>query len=444
MHEKGINIRGAFITGDIDLEGCETARSLWLLDCHIAGSLIGRNARLREIFLQNSSLGSINCNFCRCEGSVRLVRGFEAQGPVSFLGADIAGDMSCVGGKFKNANGDALQCDNLKVTSSVFLSDGFEAEGLVRFVGAKIGGQFACKGGKFRNAKGDALRCDNIQVTSSVFLSDGFESEGGVHFLGAEIGGQLSCKGGKFKSTYGDALGFDSGKVTSNVFLSDGFESQGAVRFLSVEIGGNLICCGGKFSSLRVSKEGEDKFAAYALSLYGANVHGVLLLGPAAPPHDKDAKFVGSINLQGAHARQFVDNVRSWPVKSVQLGGEEVPCVIDLDGFTYGQLARGAPTDVKTRKKWLMRQSTSHLGSSFRPQPFEQLIKVLREMGHAHDAQQIGYFKEYCRLRTPWSRSQLGNPVSWIEYLFRWLLVEMALGHGYRLHRMSCISQDFI
>ena len=40
-----------------------------------------------------------------------------------------------------------------------------------------------------------------------------------------------------------------------------------------------------------------------------------------------------------------------------------------------------------------MRQRPSHLGKDFRPQPFEQLIKVLREMGHDADARQIAMLK---------------------------------------------------
>ena len=71
-------------------------------------------------------------------------------------------------------------------------------------------------------------------------------------------------------------------------------------------------------------------------------MHGVLWLGPAAPPDDKDAKFFGSIDLQGAHAHEFADDAGSWPAEKVQVDNEELPCVLALDGFTYNRLSRGA------------------------------------------------------------------------------------------------------
>jgi hypothetical protein len=55
---------------------------------------------------------------------------------------------------------------------------------------------------------------------------------------------------------------------------------------------------------------------------------------------------------------------------------------------------------VATRKRWLMRQPPEHLGVSFRPQPFEQLIKVYREMGHDREARAIAKFKESSRYRS--------------------------------------------
>jgi hypothetical protein len=169
VHEKGIDIQGAFITGDIDLKGCEITRPLRLFNCHVAGSLIGVNTQLSELDLQKSFLQSIDCSFSRFKGSVFLRDGFAAEGAVRFLGAEIGGQLACNGGKFENANGDALSCDTAKITGSVFLTGGFAAEGEVRFLGAEIGGVLNCEGGKFKNANGDALSCDRAKVTGGVF-----------------------------------------------------------------------------------------------------------------------------------------------------------------------------------------------------------------------------------------------------------------------------------
>ena len=57
------------------------------------------------------------------------------------------------------------------------------------------------------------------------------------------------------------------------------------------------------------------------------------------------------------------------------------PRHIHLDGFTYDGFFGGSPISAAVRKQWLLCQRSSHLGESFRTQPFEQLIRVLRDMG---------------------------------------------------------------
>jgi hypothetical protein len=69
--------------------------------------------------------------------------------------------------------------------------------------------------------------------------------------------------------------------------------------------------------------------------------------------------------------------------------GQRLTCVLKLDGFTYDRFAGVAPTDAAARCRWLARQSREHRIDAFRPQPYEQAAKVLREMGHAADARKI-------------------------------------------------------
>ena len=49
VHEKGVQVRGAFIDGTVDLDFVQSPGPLRLLQCHIDGSLHGRNARLVEL-----------------------------------------------------------------------------------------------------------------------------------------------------------------------------------------------------------------------------------------------------------------------------------------------------------------------------------------------------------------------------------------------------------
>lgn len=113
---------------------------------------------------------------------------------------------------------------------------------------------------------------------------------------------------------------------------------------------------------------------------------------------------------------------------------------LKLDGFVYDKLAGIAATDAKTRIAWLNKQIPAHLNDKkeFKPQPWQQLQKVLREVGHLEDARQVAIaFEEQLRKadligQTPedWCkpRRQLTKKISRaFHWLFGWLI-----GYGYR------------
>jgi hypothetical protein len=345
VHERGVWLRGAYIEGALDLQGCEGVRPLFLWNCRIDGAIILRDAGTRTINLGGSH-----------------VRG-------------IAGDGAKIGG-------------------SVFLSNGFTAQGAARFLGAEIGGQLSCQNGRFENVGEDALNCDRVRVSGSVFLSNGFTAQGEVNFPGAEIGGQFACNGGTF----------------SNKRASSADEDAESDR--------RTIC-------------------AIALNLSDAVIKGTLWLGPGAG-QIKPAIIEGSLDLRDAYASVLVDHADHWPAGQVAgANGKTLNCHIFLDGFTYGSFTGQSSLTIEDRKAWLERQPTRHLCEEFKPQPFEQLVKVLRAMGHAKDAREIAIFKEEKQLRRPTrnfgkDRPWYANPWNWL----RWLFVELALGHGYRPQRI--------
>ncbi len=118
-------------------------------------------------------------------------------------------------------------------------------------------------------------------------------------------------------------------------------------------------------------------------------------MGPRAGDALSKAEFAGSVNLAGCHAHEISDHPSVWPQKGA---GKATHTYIHLDGFTYDRLA-GGDHSAGTRKRWLDRQPPRHLGLEFRPQPFTQLVRVYREMGHEGRAHDIAKFKERRRRR---------------------------------------------
>ena len=80
-----------------------------------------------------------------------------------------------------------------------------------------------------------------------------------------------------------------------------------------------------------------------------------------------------------------------------------------------------------------MRQPPGHMAEDFRPQPFEQMINVLRAMGHEEDAKDIAIFKQD-RLRPGRTAGTFFafRPLKWLM----WWLYARLTGYGYRPARM--------
>lgn len=69
---------------------------------------------------------------------------------------------------------------------------------------------------------------------------------------------------------------------------------------------------------------------------------------------------------------------------------------LKLDGFTYGRLVGLAPTTAGERIAWLDKQQ--YAAADFRPQPWEQIIGVLRAMGHRAAARDVAIAKQHRQL----------------------------------------------
>ena len=131
-------------------------------------------------------------------------------------GAQITGQLNCSGGRFDNPSGDALVLQSVKSGGDVLLNklhhdiSGFRANGVVQLVGAQIAGQLNCSGGKFDNPRSIALATVGAVIGKDVLLRDGFRTNGELRMLGTQIAGQLNCSGAKLESPDGQALAADS------------------------------------------------------------------------------------------------------------------------------------------------------------------------------------------------------------------------------------------
>ena len=453
VHEKGVHLRGAWLDGALDLGDCDVARPIILSNCRVEAinaddaripALIIESSRLERrlngdrlvckgvlslngdnfiagevVRLSRAEIGTLICNG-QFEGAVNTSIGGKPErlaidlsgatirgdltlrtrtlGWVCLLGANVGGNLICPDGRFENSDGYALICDHIKVAGNVFLSNKFYATGEVRFLGADIGGDLILTGAQFDNAGAQALTCDRIKVAGHVFLNDKFNATGAVRFVDAKTGGGIFCHGGRIANFGGVALDCERAEIAGDLSFAGrfkqgpdkkpgpGLHASGTVRLVGIRVGGNLDWNNGIFENP------QEK----ALHCDLARIEGVFYareLGSAA----------GQVDLSAMHVGVLADDAASWQ----RVRGELV-----LDGFTYDRIAgTDAPTNASARIEWLKHQLSSHLTTEFRPQPWEQLISVLRVMGHPGEARMIAMEKQRHMLAA--ARMRLHKRPSW-------------------------------
>ena len=181
---------------------------------------------------------------------------FLATGSVSLVNAEIGGWLNCSGGSFKQPAGTALNCSNAILRSGASLSQivsdqgefggRFEAEGSVSFIGANIEGPLWCAGGSFKRPEhvdeggkerpGRALDCSSARIKGQVSLGyttnkrgqlgQRFEAQGEVCFWTTQVDAHLDCAGGRFSNPTGGALSCQAAKIGGCVFLSQSYSDE--------------------------------------------------------------------------------------------------------------------------------------------------------------------------------------------------------------------------
>lgn len=477
--KRAIDCQGAEIGGGVSFrqrdKGSDGARfnaegEICFVDAKIGGSFECHGARI-----VNPKGEALICSRVHVAGTVFLHEGFEARGTVSFTQAVIGGQLECSGGKFdghETEKRDAIDCRGAKIGSSVYFRSNkkeqayFKATGMIRFTDAEVGGSFECHGARIENAIGTALRCSRIRVSGSVLLIDDFVAEGKVSFRRADVGGHFDASYANISNMCGTALSCENIHVTGSVLLglqsessreakkngtaekeqNEYFQALGEVDFSGAQIEGDFDGEGGSFVNLAPRQTGKDAFECdLALNLRSARIGGALRLGQT---QGKPAiNIQGSIDLRGTRVSVFINSEKTWPPKKVSgdlvprecrdkcsaYKGKALPCYIYLNGFNYEYFGDRSPTEARIRRQWLMRQPSK---DSQRPQPFEQLIKVLRAMGYAADATRIAIFRE--SLNSPSAFSLIPGRVLWWN-----IIVGFIFGYGYRLHRVLLIAVGF-
>ena len=133
----GLRLRGARISGRIDLENLTTDVNFKLTDCLLEEGVLAQDAHLASVGLTGCRLehpaeppmdaARLACSLL--DLSRATIIGHAGTGAVNLTGARIGGDLRCTGARLGNDSGPALIADNLQVGQDMYLDGGFTGTG---------------------------------------------------------------------------------------------------------------------------------------------------------------------------------------------------------------------------------------------------------------------------------------------------------------------------
>lgn len=416
IHEHGVQLRGAWIIGALDLEGTEVAFQLRLFRCHFAAVITIRNAQLNGglnlygSYLAGSSDKALMGDRALVKSSI-LLRDVIFQGEIRLVSAQIDGSLDFSNSTLNSEIQDTIAADGAIIKGNVFFNDA-NVTGTVRLVGARVGGDIDCTNAILNGKEGFSLGADRSIIEGNLFLKN-IRTKGSIRISSMQIGGDITCTNAILDGRNSHALFADGAIVKGNFFLGQ-TTAIGEIRLIGIQILGSLEC-------IEATLDGKTNDS---LSIDNGVIKGSFIFRNLKKP-------VSKVSLVSTSIGQLVDDIEAWGTNLI------------LDGFRYESIAGDAPTDAQFRLAWLDKQRSSHNGkngegTNFKPHPWKQLQKVLREMGHTEDARQVAIALENRLLhadligQTPkqWNLWR-ATPYRIIARTFH-RLFKVFIGYGYR------------
>ena len=382
---RAVKLRGARITGTLDLEASTLLCPLLLQDCHLDQPVNLKDATALSISLPGCHVPGINANQLVVRGNLGLNRGFTAHGEVALVGARIGGALNFRRAYLSNSDGHALQAARLTVDGTMFCDDGFAAHGEVGLLGAHIGSVLAFSGASLNNPNGTALLANRLIVDGAMFCRDGFAAHGRVNLVNAHIGGMFVLDGAQLANPGGFALAASGLTVDGEMSCRDGFTAHGQVNLFGAHITGRLDFRGASLTN----PDG------LVLDLERMRTAALYLL-----PKDRPD---GAVDLVNAQIGNFYDDEETWPT------------MLRLRGLVYESLENDS-VSVRARLRWL----TLHEGG-YVPGIYDQLAAVYRRAGQVEASRQVSIAKQQRRRH---ELNLVGKVWNWLLYL--------TVGYGYR------------
>ncbi len=234
LHEKGLELRGAWITGALDLEGCRIAHRIALADCRFEEALVVQGATLGSLLLDGSIMPGFRARALVASGSLHL-RTTRIEGTVDLLAARLDGEFVLEGGTVTPPGDMAFHASYIATRGDLILR-GTAFRGVVKVSGAKLGGDLAVDSATIEHPGKTALAADGIRVGGDVTLRFA-RLLGEASFIGARVSGDVRLEGGTFEAPGALALVLNRAHVEGALFLRAEARMKGGLSLTGATVG---------------------------------------------------------------------------------------------------------------------------------------------------------------------------------------------------------------
>lgn len=234
LHEKGLRLSGAEVTGILDLEGCRIPRDIALTDCRFDASPVLRSAIIDNLFLDGSALPGLQADRLEARGGVSIC-GATVTGEIRLRGARLGGNIEADGAAITSPDGVAVDADGLEARGG-FLLRGANVCGGINISAVRLGGDVNAVGARIERPGEVALNGDGIAARGDLALR-GATIAGEVSLLGAHFGGDLDCTAATLAQPGGYALRLNRARIDGAFFLRQGASIVGTLDLTATGIG---------------------------------------------------------------------------------------------------------------------------------------------------------------------------------------------------------------
>ena len=454
-----LELRGARITGMLDLSYARIEPAIALRDCAFDQPIVLTEARLGALALDGSEFPGIEAPNLEVESDLELSR-VRSSRTVNLTGAHLQRDLRLRGARLSRGEDQqaALAADHLVVDGSVACDGGFEATGTITMAGARVNGAVRLDGAKItvRGQQKLAFNGDGMTVGHD-FTAEGLRAGGEVRLVDVSIASTLELRGAELVSDDGVALRLDRAEISSSLYCDRGFKAVGDIAAIGTHVKGSVYLNRAEIGRPKPAAEAEGpRETGVALRLVRARIDGDLGCWENFIAHGvidlSRLSVAGEFNLVTTDLMGYptAADLTNGRFATLAIGGEPSAGLLDftkaktdffrdgpahrergaliLDEFEYNSIQMTHVT-VEQRTQWLLRameaskQKPGGDNDGYLPQPYDELAEAYRRAGNDIDARHILLAKYQQRNHvTSWRRF----PTKLWNYL-----QDIAIGYGY-------------